>query len=49
MNKIIKIADGKVFVGKDDGSILETEISNASGMLRLVMRLKFFLVVIRLF
>lgn len=30
MNKIIKIADGKVFVGKDDGSILETEISNAS-------------------
>ena len=30
MNKIIKITDDKIFVGKDDGSILETEISNAS-------------------
>ena len=30
MNKIIKIEENKIFVGKDDGSILETETSNAS-------------------
>ena len=30
MNKVIKITDDEVLIGKDDGSIIKTEKSNAT-------------------